>query len=388
MMSARSSGSKRWRRQTRALDLHCQSTIPAGSWGRYEKTTIPSPHPCSRAQLPVIAPLAMAQITPRSIAQDIINAAINLIYDCIIRLLYEMIKIYAVKELSYGDTTNRASSQYGKHVRGFRRLSLHISPYFCLNSYAVEWISYTGYKTSYIPMGYTPCSTETGGTGKTSLIRVGKHLVNEPDKPQGRRCVIVSCTADDSFASLWRKVGQETLLTQRQLGLARHETLAITGRLDLENSIAGPSDAYLFIQSLSNEMVIVFDEFDRLSNSRARAAMADTIKYFSDHASQSTLVFVGVGKSLSDLLHEHQSISRNIAQIPVNPMPVDELAQIIQKGYAHAAMGFEEGLDIEIANLSLGYPPLHSSVGTLEWPGSCRQRAFNGNSQRRRRSYS
>ena len=205
------------------------------------------------------------------------------------------------------------------------------------------------------------------GTGKTSLIRVGRHLVNEPDKPQGRRCVIVSCTADDSFASLWRKVGQETLLTQRQLGLARHETLTITGRLDLENSIAGPSDAYLFIQSLANEMVIVFDEFDRLSNSRARAAMADTIKYFSDHASQSTLVFVGVGKSLSDLLHEHQSISRNIAQIPVNPMPVDELAQIIQKGYAHAAMGFEEGLDIEIANLSLGYPHYTHLLGL--WSG-------------------
>ncbi len=205
------------------------------------------------------------------------------------------------------------------------------------------------------------------GTGKTSLIRVGRHLVNEPDKPQGRRCVIVSCTADDSFASLWRKVGQETLLTQRQLGLARHETLTITGRLDLENSIAGPSDAYLFIQSLANEMVIVFDEFDRLSNSRARAAMADTIKYFSDHASQSTLVFVGVGKSLSDLLHEHQSISRNIAQIPVNPMPVDELAQIIQKGYAHAAMEFEEGLDIEIANLSLGYPHYTHLLGL--WSG-------------------
>ena len=205
------------------------------------------------------------------------------------------------------------------------------------------------------------------GTGKTSLIRVAQHLVGEPDNPHGLRCVIVSCTANDSFDSLWRKVGQETLLTQRQLGLARHETLTITGRLDLDTSIAGPSDAYLFIQSLSNEMVVVFDEFDRLTNSGARGAMADSIKYFSDHASRSTLVFVGVGKSLSDLLHEHHSISRNIAQIPVNPMLVDELSQIIQKGYSHAELEFELGLDTEVAQLSQGYPHYTHLLGL--WGG-------------------
>ena len=61
--------------------------------------------------MPVIPPLAIAQITPQSIGQNIFNDAMDLVYNCMVRLLYEMIKIYAVQELSYGDTTNRASSQ-------------------------------------------------------------------------------------------------------------------------------------------------------------------------------------------------------------------------------------------------------------------------------------
>ena len=205
------------------------------------------------------------------------------------------------------------------------------------------------------------------GTGKTSLIRVAGHLVQEADKPQGLRCVIVSCTADDSFSSIWRKVGQEILLSQRQLGLIRHETLSITGRVDLENSINSASDAFLFTQALPNEMVFIFDEFDRISNSLVRTGIADTIKYFSDHGGRATLILVGVGKSLSDLLHEHLSISRNISQIPVDPMPVDELAQIIQNGYGHVGLDFERDLDLEIAKLSQGYPHYTHLLGL--WSG-------------------
>src|SRR3990172_6261218 len=35
------------------------------------------------------------------------------------------------------------------------------------------------------------------GTGKTSIARVVAYLVQEKDKEKGRRCALVSCTADD-----------------------------------------------------------------------------------------------------------------------------------------------------------------------------------------------
>ena len=205
------------------------------------------------------------------------------------------------------------------------------------------------------------------GTGKTSLIQVVAHLVQEPDKPEGRRCVIVSCTVEDSFTSLWQKVGRQVLLSQRQMGLIQHATLPIAGRLDLDSSITDPSEVYQFLQVLPHETVIIFDEFDRLSDDNTRQLMADTIKFFSDYSVRSTLICVGVGKSLSDLLREHQSISRNIAQVLVSPMPPEELAQVIQKGYFHAGLEFEEELDVEVAELSQGYPHYTHLLGL--WSG-------------------
>ena len=194
------------------------------------------------------------------------------------------------------------------------------------------------------------------GTGKTSLARVVAYLVQEPNEANGRRCVLVSCTADDTFATIWRRVGQEILLSQRQLGFTQKETLQIIGQLDLDSRITSPNDARIMLEALSHPTVIVFDEFDRISDKQTQALMADTIKFFSDYNVRTTLIFVGVGKSLSELLHEHLSISRNIAQVRVDPMRLDELAQIIQKGYKSAGVTFEDTLATEIATLSQGYP--------------------------------
>ena len=205
------------------------------------------------------------------------------------------------------------------------------------------------------------------GTGKTSLAKVVAVLSQEPDDERGRRCVLVSCTAEDNFTTIWRKVGQEVLLSQRQMGLIQSETFQIVGRLDLESAIKSPNDAKILLEGLNHPTVLVFDEFDRITDRQTQSLMADTIKSFSDHNVRSTLIFVGVGKSLSDLLHEHLSISRNIAQVRVDPMEVDELAQIIQKGCKIVELTFETGLDLEIAKLSQGYPHYTHLLGL--WTG-------------------
>ena len=205
------------------------------------------------------------------------------------------------------------------------------------------------------------------GTGKTSLARVIAYLSQEPDDERGRRCVLVSCTAEDTFATMWRKVGQEILLSQRQMGLIQRETFQIIGRLDLDSEVKSPNDAKILLEGLNHPTVLVFDEFDRITDHLTQSLMADTIKSFSDYNVPATLIFVGVGKSLSDLLHEHLSISRNIAQVRVDPMEEDELAQIIQKGCGIVELTFASGLDLEIAKLSQGYPHYTHLLGL--WTG-------------------
>lgn len=205
------------------------------------------------------------------------------------------------------------------------------------------------------------------GTGKTSVAHVLAYNVQEPNRDAGRRVILISCTSSDDYASIWRKVAQEIYVAQRQLGFVQEATAPLLGRIDIEGSIDDPNDARLFVRSLPNPSVIVIDEFDRLQGPADARLMADTIKLFSDTNAPSTIVLVGVADSIGDLIAEHQSIARNIAQIHVEPMSTGELREIIQRGFKHADMSYDQGIDAKIANWSQGYPHYTHLLGL--WAG-------------------
>lgn len=206
------------------------------------------------------------------------------------------------------------------------------------------------------------------GTGKTSIAHVLAHRLQEPERKDGRRAILVSCNSSDNYSSIWRKVFQEILLEQRQLGFVQQAAATVVGRLDLDASMNDPNDVRLLVRSLPNPSVILIDEFDRVRpDSDARRLMADTIKLFSDTNVRSTIVLVGVAESIDELITEHHSIARNIAQIQVEPMTVEELSEIIQKGFERAGLGCENGLDRRIARLSQGYPHYTHLLGL--WAG-------------------
>jgi Cdc6-like AAA superfamily ATPase len=195
------------------------------------------------------------------------------------------------------------------------------------------------------------------GTGKTSLARVIAYRIQEPEDKNGRRVIFISCDSIDNFSSLWRKVFQEILLAQRQLGFVQHNTSIIVGSLDVQDSIASPNDVRLIIKSFPFSVVVILDEFDRLPNiDNTRRLIADTIKLLSDTNVNATVLLVGVAETIGELFTEHQSISRNLAQILVNPMSNSELAEIVQKGYSNSGLEIENELDYKIAALSQGYP--------------------------------
>ena len=117
-----------------------------------------------------------------------------------------------------------------------------------------------------------------------------------------------------------------------------------------------PNDVRLMVQSFPNSSVVIIDEFDRIPSGETRRLMADTIKLFSDTGTRATIVLVGVADSISELVTEHASISRNIATIQVEPMTRGELGGIVSQGYEKAGLDFDSALPDEIARLSQGYP--------------------------------
>lgn len=195
------------------------------------------------------------------------------------------------------------------------------------------------------------------GVGKTSIARVLAILAQDDEDRNGKRSIVVSCDSNDSYGSIWRKVFQEVLLAERQLGFDGYRQQSIVGRWNPDDDISVPNDVRLLLRRLPNPSTIIIDEFDRIhTNSEARRLMTDTIKLFSDYNVHCSIVLVGVGQSIEQLISAHESISRNIDYVPVTPLEPAELAQIIQKGMRNAGLTFELGLDDKIAQLSQGYP--------------------------------
>jgi hypothetical protein len=119
-------------------------------------------------------------------------------------------------------------------------------------------------------------------------------------------------------------------------------------------------------------LVIVFDEFDRLTDKKITTTMADTIKTLSDYSVPSTILLIGVADSVDGLVEGHQSIERVLVQIPMPRMSDLEIEEIVNKGLSRLRMKIEPESLEEITSLSQGLPyithllALHTARTALE----------------------
>lgn len=103
-------------------------------------------------------------------------------------------------------------------------------------------------------------------------------------------------------------------------------------------------------------IILIFDEFDRIQDIDTRRAMADTIKALSDHDVDATIIIVGVGDSVDDIIAEHRSIERALDQIQMPRMRREEVFELLRKGAQRLFMSFTQQAQLRIALLSQGLP--------------------------------
>ena len=191
------------------------------------------------------------------------------------------------------------------------------------------------------------------GVGKTSLATVLAEYFG--DTVGGVDAVAVNCSSDEDFSSLWREVFAELPADDEE-----------------PPNDYTPEYVRRRLQRLDTSALIVIDELDRLDNDDALTAIADTIKTLSDHRVPSTLVLVGVGRSMGDLIGEHASIVRTLVQIEMPRMRPDELAAIITTGCDRAGIRARQDAIADIVALSEGLPhythllALHAGLRTVQ----------------------
>ncbi|BEP54562.1 AAA family ATPase [Variovorax sp. V118] len=193
------------------------------------------------------------------------------------------------------------------------------------------------------------------GVGKTSLANVfaGYLGVQRVLAPR------VNCDATDTFDSVWRKALEQAGVTQQRqsIGFTTESKTVVMQAADLLGGLATPDSVRRCLTTLSQHFVPVFviDEFDRLGV-EARRAFADCIKALSDHSVPATVLLVGVADSVDQLIAEHHSVQRALAQVRMPRMSNIELDTLLEKGITKLGMKTSIPGKRRIIKLSQGLP--------------------------------
>ncbi len=172
--------------------------------------------------------------------------------------------------------------------------------------------------------------------------------------------VHVTCDANDDFSSVWTRVLDSVpLLVERPgvgFGAANNTFAASASELLSPDGSVTPASVQLALAALTAErpMLVFIDEFDRLTSDLSK--FADTIKSLSDHATNATIVVVGVAGQVSQLIGEHSSIGRVLLQVPMPRMLPSELGEIIDRGLDKLGMTIGPVPRNAIVRLSQGLP--------------------------------
>ena len=214
------------------------------------------------------------------------------------------------------------------------------------------------------------------GVGKTSLAKVVSDMMRKAESFKTLNSGTINCDPTDNFDKLWRKIFRE-LSFAMELQDAGFEKSKVTSAVSIASILPEhplqPDDIRYFLSSkIDKSIVLIIDELDRLSDQISRSQLADTIKNLSDHAVDVTLVLVGVGDSVDELVAEHQSIQRSLVPVPMQRMSPTELIKILETGEQGSGITFPEECKTWITHLSRGLPHythllgLYSSFSAIE----------------------
>ncbi len=212
------------------------------------------------------------------------------------------------------------------------------------------------------------------GVGKTSLAQLASFFLRRnEDDTHFVRCEKTS-TFDDLFADVLASAGIEVTLNGMESDGERHAgmTLGPLGfsasrriRRTFKKIAAGRqiSPRLLLDQFAQREGLIIIDEYDRVRDSPTHTRMAELLKQFSDAASRTRIILVGVAESVSQLVGEHESLGRSLAQIKLERMSDEELSQIISKAEEHLRLSFRSEIKRRIVRLADGFPYFVHLIG-------------------------
>lgn len=199
------------------------------------------------------------------------------------------------------------------------------------------------------------------GVGKTSFANiVGTRLI-------GVFPVKVTCNRNDGFRALWDKAFKKvrferTTAAMGFMPVGRQESMQLDLFLPDEGDITS-LDVQFVLEKISTNLLFIFDEYDSVENSTTAEQMADTMKALSDNAPHVSIMLVGVGATVTDLIGGHESLERCLCQVKMPRMSSRELHGILEKGLEHLGMTMRPAVARDIVRFTQGFPHFAHLLG-------------------------
>jgi hypothetical protein len=190
------------------------------------------------------------------------------------------------------------------------------------------------------------------GQGKTSLANAVAAEARETGLALAR-CV---CSASSDFDSVLRSLARN--LPPARIGLPVPAEADTSGCADLlPPTPLQPGDAFALVPRMKDtRLVLLVDEFDRITDRATLAAFADTIKQISDRGAAISFLLIGVSDILEQLVEQHPSIQRCVAAVPLRLLTKADVEELVLRGGQAAGMQFPQAVRAAIATLSRGLP--------------------------------
>jgi len=208
------------------------------------------------------------------------------------------------------------------------------------------------------------------GVGKTSLAEVARD--RRTAGFSGTAYARVSAHVGMHTDELWFGVFRE-LQKACQASMGFFQKRGIPLRPVAGPAIATPDEIRSALQDLGVPVVVMLDEVDRIGPGLTMSMLTDTVKALADTRADVTLVLIGVGESVQDLMHEHRSIVRSLEPIPVSRMSEDELIGILDRAKV-IDVRFDRPESCHIVRASTGLPYLVHLLGRLAAINTIRNR--------------
>ena len=194
------------------------------------------------------------------------------------------------------------------------------------------------------------------GIGKTSLA----HVFAETARDARYLVLYGSCGTEAAFDAMFRAFAARIPAIYHKSVLPTSVEAEAGGFLDaMLPEHFGPRElADIFSEIVGTRVILILDEYDRVMDPSFRRDVAELVKNLSDRAARVQLVLTGVAQNLDELIGYAPSIRRNIIGLPMRPLTVDEVRQVIAIGEAAADLSYSDESVGMIATMAGGSPYL------------------------------